>query len=71
LTSVKHLRRSLDRHASPGCTVVPALGVVGGLGKRWGRLPTVTLVVVEMLNAPGSVTVKVGVKVVTLGVTYW
>src|SRR5882672_1000814 len=55
---------------SPGCTVVPALGVVVSVATG-GRLPTVTLVVVDVLNAPGSVTVRVGVKVVTLGVTYW
>src|SRR6266404_5636683 len=55
---------------SPGCTVVPVLGIVVSVATG-GRLPTVTLVVVDVLNAPGSVTVRVGVKVVTLGVTYW
>src|SRR5215470_8206869 len=55
---------------SPGRTVVPATGVVV-IVATGGKLPTVTLVVVDVLKAPGSVTVKVGVKVVVLGVTYW
>src|ERR1041385_747386 len=55
---------------SPGWTVVPAPGVVVSVAAG-GRLPTVTLAVVDVLNAPESVTVSVGAKAVTLGVTYW
>src|SRR4051794_14544346 len=54
---------------SPGCTVVPATGVVVSVATG-GTLPTVTLVVADVLKEPGLVTVRVGGKVATPGVLY-